>query len=129
MVGATMVGVIWGGDELEKVVMVEASEEATEDAVEATEEISGGVEHTGKRGDGKTAPFLNGRGRVGLAADPTAFPLPGNFGAVTAEPAFTAAAAAAAPAAARAAWCWAALCLSRARLAGPRRRTACWRCC
>ena len=54
MVGATMVGVIWGWDELEKVVMVEVSEEATEDAVEATEEISGGVEHTGMRGGGKT---------------------------------------------------------------------------
>ena len=47
MVGATMVGVIWGRDELEGVVMVEASEETTEDGVGATEEISGGVEHKG----------------------------------------------------------------------------------
>ena len=57
-------------------MVVELSEEATEDAVEGIEEISGGVEHTGMRGDGKTAPFFNGRGRVGLAADPTAFPWP-----------------------------------------------------
>ena len=101
--------------------MVEVSEEAREDAVEATEDISGGVEHTGMRDDGQTAPFFNGRGRGGLAADPTAFPWPGNFGAVAAEPAFTVAAGAAADA--REAWCWAALCLPRARLAGPRRRT------
>ena len=39
----------------------------------------GGTGAVAAGGDGKTSPFLNGSGKVGLVALPTMFPLPGKM--------------------------------------------------
>ena len=78
-------------------------------------EVTGNVEHIVVEGwGGKTTPFARGIGREGLSAFPRMLPLPGKLFDVTA--------ATEAAAADLAAWCSAALSLSRACRAGPRRR-------
>ena len=70
-------------------------------------EVAGNVEHiVVEGGGGKTTPFARGTGREGLSAVPRMLPLPATEAA----------------AADLAAWCSAALSLSRACRAGPRRR-------
>ena len=89
---------------LVKVMMgVEGKKLATDDSVEDTAEEMIGVGLTGsvaEKNGGKTAPFLRGRGRVGLGALPTGNPTPGKLAGL------------AAGAAALAAWCRAARSLS-----------------
>ena len=49
-------------------------------AVGAAEGVTrGGTGAVAAGGDGKTSPFLNGSGKVGLVALPTMFPLPGKM--------------------------------------------------
>ena len=73
-----------GSELLEKVMVgVEGMKLATEDSVEDTAVGIFGAEQTEAVAEGcggKTAPFLRGRGRVGLATLPTGNPTPGKLG-------------------------------------------------